>query len=74
MPVLNGGFVMNTHEAKVNTILFIITLIICGFMWLVLGTIGYNHLGWSGIGLAAIPPFMSAAFLFWFMRNLLRHP
>ncbi len=43
---------------------FLITLIIVGFMWLILGLIGYNRLGWLGVWIAGFPPIMLGTILF----------
>lgn len=48
---------------------FLITLFICGFMWLILGLIGYDRMGWFGVWIAGFPPVILGTLLFFILNR-----
>jgi cell shape-determining protein MreD len=53
-------------------VIFLITFIVAGFMWLILGLIGYNRMGWMGVWIAGFPPVILGGVLFFILNRLFK--
>lgn len=64
---------VSSKNVFIDIITFIITFYICGILWVVLGSIGYNRLGWFGVGIAGFPPVILGAILFYILQGLFKN-
>ncbi len=54
------------------SIALVITLIIIGGLWTILGMIGFNRMGWFGFWLAGIPVALFGAILFPIVNQMMK--